>query len=59
MLRLGVTDIPAWELAASIAVMGLSIIGGLLLAIKVFRIYLLMYGKRPSFGEVIRNIGSG
>jgi ABC-2 type transport system permease protein len=59
MLRLGVTGIPAWELAASIAVLGLSIIWGLVLAIKVFRVYLLMYGKRPSFGKIIHNLRTG
>ncbi len=58
MLRLGVSDIPAWELAVSIAVLGLSIIGVLFLAIRVFRAYLLMYGKRPNLGEVIRNLRS-
>jgi ABC-2 type transport system permease protein len=56
MLRLGVTGIPAWELAVSIAVLGLSIIGGLILAINVFRIHLLLYGKRPSFGQIIHNL---
>jgi ABC-2 type transport system permease protein len=59
MLRLGIVDIPAWQLIASIAVLGLSIIGGLLLAIKVFRLHLLMYGKRPSFGEIIHNLKIG
>jgi len=59
MLRLGISDIPAWELAASIAVLGLSIIGVLLLTIRVFRTYLLMYGKRPTWGEIIRNLRSG
>lgn len=59
MLRLGVSEIPAWQLAASIAVLGLSIIGLLLLTIKVFRTYLLMYGKRPKFGEIIRSLRSG
>ena len=59
IIRLGVSDIPAWELAASIAVLGLSIIGVLLLTIRVFRTYLLMYGKRPSIGEIIRNLRSG
>jgi ABC-2 type transport system permease protein len=54
MLKLGVTDIPAWELAASIVVLALSVIVVLLLSIKVFRIYLLMYGKRPNLGEIIR-----
>jgi ABC-2 type transport system permease protein len=58
MIRLGVIDIPAWQLAASIAVLLLSIIGGLLLTTKVFRTYLLMYGKRPGFGEVIRSLRS-
>jgi len=59
MIRLGVSDIPAWQLAASIAVLVLSIIGILLLTIKVFRTYLLMYGKRPKFGEIIRSLRSG
>ena len=59
MLRLGVTDVPAWQLFASIAVLVLSIIGGLLLTAKVFRTYLLMYGKRPGFGEIVRSLRSG
>jgi ABC-2 type transport system permease protein len=59
MLRLGVTDIPTWELAVSIAVLVLSIIGILFLAIRAFRVYLLMYGKRPKWGEIIQNLRSG
>ena len=59
MLRLGVSDVPAWELAASIVVLVLSIIGVLFLSIKIFRIYLLMYGKRPGFSEIIHNLRSG
>jgi ABC-2 type transport system permease protein len=59
IIRLGVSDIPAWQLVASIAVLVLSIIGILLLTIRIFRTYLLMYGKRPGFGEVIRNLRSG
>jgi len=59
MLKLGVTGIAAWELAASLSVMVLSIIGALLLSVKAFRVYLLMYGKRPSWGEIIRSLRSG
>ena len=59
MLRLGVSDVPVWQLAVSILVLILSIIGGLYLAIRVFRIYILMYGKRPKLGEIIRNLRSG
>jgi ABC-2 type transport system permease protein len=53
MLRLGVSGVPAWELALSIIVLALCTIGGLFLVIKVFRTYLLMYGKRPKIGEVL------
>jgi len=59
MLRLGVSGIAAWELAVSILVLVLSIIVVLFLATRAFRIYLLMYGKRPNLGEVIRSLRSG
>jgi ABC-2 type transport system permease protein len=59
MLRLGMTGVPAWQLAASIAVLVLSIVGGLLLAAKLLRIYILMYGKRPKLVEIIRNLRRG
>lgn len=59
MLRLGVSDIPAWQLAASIAILALSIIGMMLLTVKIFRAHLLMYGKRPRLREIIRSLKSG
>jgi len=59
VMRLGVTAIPAWQLVASMAVLILTIIGVLALTTKIFRVYLLMYGKRPGFGEVLRNIKTG
>jgi ABC-2 type transport system permease protein len=59
MLRLGSTGVPAWQLAVSIAVLVLSIVGGLLLVARVLRAYMLMYGKRPSLGEIMRSLRSG
>lgn len=59
MLRLGVSDIAGWELGISIAVLVIAIAGGLFLVAKVVRIYLLMYGKRPNLGEIIRSLRSG
>ena len=58
MVRYGVTDIPAWQIAVSILVMLLFTAGGLWLAAKAFRAYLLMYGKRPAFGEIVRSLKS-
>ncbi len=59
MLRLGLTDIPVWELAASVVVLIISILGVLAIAVSIFRTYLLMYGKRPSFGTILRSLRSG
>ena len=59
ILRLGVTGVPAWQLATSIAVLVSCIIGGLVLSSKLLRTYMLMYGKRPSIGEIIRSLKSG
>jgi ABC-2 type transport system permease protein len=56
MLRLGISDIPLWQILTSIGVLGLSIIVGLYFSIKIFRMYMLMYGKRPGFGEIIKNL---
>jgi ABC-2 type transport system permease protein len=56
MLRLGMTAIPPWQILTSIGVLVLSIIIGLYLAIKVFRMYMLMYGKRPGLREIYRNL---
>jgi len=59
MLRLGVSGVAAWELAVSIAVLALSVVAVMFLAIRVFRVYLLMYGKRPRWGEIFRSLRSG
>jgi len=59
ILRLGVTGVPVWQLATSIAVLVSCIIGGLVLSSKLLRTYMLMYGKRPNLGEIIRNLKSG
>ncbi len=59
IMRLGVSVIPPWQLVTSIAVLVLSIIGILFLTIRIFRTYLLMYGKRPGIGEILQNLRSG
>ena len=56
MLRIGASEIPAWQIAASLAVLVLCIAGGLLLSARIVRSYLLMYGKRPGLGEILRNL---
>jgi len=59
LMRLGLTGVPVWQITASMGVLVLSIWGGLLLAAKLLRTYLLMYGKRPTLREISRNLRSG
>jgi ABC-2 type transport system permease protein len=58
MMKLGVSGIAGWQLAVSIVVLVVAIIVFLYIAIKVFRIYLLMYGKRPGLREIVRSFRS-
>ena len=59
MLRLGITGVPAWQLAVSMAILVTSVLGGLWIAAKLLRIYLLMYGKRPRLREIVRALRAG
>jgi len=59
MLRLGITGVPVWQLVASMAVLVASVLGGLWIAAKLLRIYLLMYGKRPRLREIVRALRAG
>jgi ABC-2 type transport system permease protein len=59
MLRLGSTAVPPWQITTSVLLLIIFIAGGLLLTARIVRTYLLMYGKRPSLGEIIRNFRSG
>lgn len=54
MMRLPNTIIPLWELALSLAILVGSIAVGIWFVAKVFRVFLLMYGKRPALREIVR-----
>jgi len=59
MIRLGSTDVAAWQIIVSVIVLLLSITLGLFLTVKVVRTFLLMYGKRPGLGTIVRNLRNG
>ena len=59
MIRLGATEVAAWQIALSIVILALTVAGGLLFTARIVRTFLLMYGKRPSLGTIIRNLRSG
>lgn len=54
MERLGMGNLPVWELAAASALLLLAWLGALWVVVRLFRAYLLMYGKRPAVSEMWR-----
>lgn len=54
VMKLSIGALPAWELAVSMLIMIASIVAAIWLASRVFRTFLLMYGKRPSMSEIWR-----
>lgn len=54
IMKLSIGTLPIWQLALSIIIMIVSIIVTIWLASRVFRTFLLMYGKRPSVAEIWR-----
>ena len=53
-LRMGLVPVPAWELAVAILGLLLAVVAVIFVAARIYRVGHLMYGKRPSLGELAR-----
>jgi ABC-2 type transport system permease protein len=53
-LRIAILTPPLWQIALSIVLTGLAIYGVLWTAARIYRVGILMYGKRPTFPEILR-----
>jgi ABC-2 type transport system permease protein len=53
-IRMAVTGVPSIELAASLVFLALGCVAALWLASRIYRVGLLMYGKRPTMREMAR-----
>ncbi len=53
-LRIGVQMPPAWQIALSIAIMLATIVLMIWLVAKIYRVGILMYGKKPTIPEIAR-----
>jgi ABC-2 type transport system permease protein len=56
IMRYSIGEMPFWELAISIAILITSILLAAWFANKMFRTFLLMYGKTPKLGEIFKMI---
>jgi ABC-2 type transport system permease protein len=53
-LRIVVLTPPMWQILLSIAILVAGILGLVWFAARVYRVGILMYGKRPTFPEIVR-----
>jgi ABC-2 type transport system permease protein len=53
-LRMAAMAVPAWQLALSLVLMVLAIYGVAWVASRIYRVGILMYGKRPTLPEMLR-----
>ena len=52
ILRIGVIMPPLWEILMSLVVLAVSVWAAMLAAGKIFKVAILIYGKRPTFPEI-------
>jgi ABC-2 type transport system permease protein len=53
-LRISIQAPPIWQLALSVVLLILAIWGVIYFSAKIYRIGVLMYGKRPTLPELVR-----
>lgn len=53
-LRMSIAPVPAWQVALSLVLLCASIAGVVWLAARIYRVGILMYGKRPNLPEILR-----
>ena len=53
-LRMTLVPVPWYELAASLGGVAVACVAAIWLSARIYRVGLLMYGKRPSFAELVR-----
>jgi ABC-2 type transport system permease protein len=58
-MRAMLTPVPAWQLALSVVLLLAAIAGALWAAARIFRVGILMYGKRTSLRELIHWVRTG
>jgi ABC-2 type transport system permease protein len=54
MMRIAIVNPPLWQVLLSIVLMVAAILGAVWVAAKIYRVGILMYGKRPSIAELGR-----
>ena len=52
--RMAATDVPVWEVLASLALLAAAFVGAIWLSARIYRVGILSYGKKPSLRDLAR-----
>jgi len=53
-VRLAATDVPMWQILTSFVLMIATFLGCVWVASRIYRVGILMYGKKPNFKEIFK-----
>jgi len=56
LVRMGMTDVPFWQVALSIVITGLGVYGMGKLSVMIYRIGVLIYGNKPSLKQILKTL---
>lgn len=54
VVRLAVTQVPLWQSLLSLMLLAMTVLGTVWVAARIYRVGILMYGKKPSFRDLAR-----
>jgi len=54
VVRAAITDVPFWQLALSYGLLMITFVGAVWVSARIYRVGILMYGKKPSLRDLVR-----
>jgi ABC-2 type transport system permease protein len=58
-VRVAATAVPLWQTALALVLLAGAFVGSIWVSSRIYRVGILMYGKRPSFGDIVRWLKHG
>lgn len=58
-VRIAATEVPIWQTALALALLAGAFLASIWVSSRIYRVGILMYGKRPSFGDIVRWLKQG
>ncbi len=58
-VRIAATSVPFWQTLLSLLLLGGAFLGSIWISSRIYRVGILMYGKKPSFADIARWVRQG